>query len=390
MFKNTVIPPDRVACRPLAGLPGHDTMWDMCMGPDDTLYIGACVEHTSGMSAWLCSYHHATDKIEYLADIGEVTGQDPASGHATQGKVHFSLCFGSDGLLYGATHCTTAPKGDRIWSPFTMYCDPVRDFPGAYLFVHDPKTRETRSLGIITPREGVRVMVMDRERDILHGTTYPKCHYFVHDLRKRETKDLGRFGNVHQLALFLDDDGNGYTTDSFGRMIRCEAGTHRLTRLKTQLPHAPFRKGEHNIMAQAVRQPGTEIIYGGTYCADSHLFRYDPRNDAMTDLGLPYGREDQPTCLASTYAGGMTFGKDGHLYYGIADGGVKDPDAPRGHIIRHNVSTGEAEDLGLLVCENGQFSGRSVHAKTDSLGNIYIAQNSSVPPQFFIYYAERA
>lgn len=390
MFKDTVIPQDRIACKPLTGLPRHDTMWDMCLGPDDTLYIGACVEHTSGMSARLCSYHCATDKIEYLADIGEVTGEDPASGHATQGKIHFSLCFGSDGLLYGATHCTTAPAGDRIWPPFTMYADPVRDFPGSYLFAYDPKTRETRSLGILMRREGVRVMVMDRERDVMHGTTYPKNHYFIYDLKKKEVKDLGRFGNVHQLALFLDDDGNGYTTDSFGRMLRCDADTHRLTPLKSQLPHATFRRGEHNIMAQAVRQPGTPIIYGATYAVDAHLFRYDPRADEMTDLGLPYGREDQPTRLGYTYAGGLTFGKDGHLYYGTSDPQPTSEGSPNGHLIRHDVSTGEPEDLGIVACENGRFSGRSVHAKTDSRGNIYIAQNSSTPPQFFIYYAERA
>ena len=386
MYNTSRISSDRVAGRALVGLPHHDTMWDLFLAPDDTLYIGACVEHTAGMSAVLCSYRQDTDTIRYLADIGEVTGEDPESGHAPQGKIHFALCMDRQGLLYGATHCTTAPKGDPIWSPFTMYADPVRCFPGSYLFVHDPKTRETRSLGLLIPHEGVRVMVIDQERELLHITSYPKNHYYLYDLRKRELEDLGRLGNIHQLALFLDDQGHGYTTDSFGRMIRCDTDRRRLESLHSQLPHAPFRNGENNIMLQAVRRPGTHLIYGASYDVDQRLFRYDPRTDEMTDLGMGYGRRDYPTRLASSYyPGGLVFGSDGHLYYAMGENETDSESRGRGHIIRRNPDTGEEEDLGWVEADGLRFSGRSCHAKCDSRGVLYFAQNGAVPPQFFIY-----
>ena len=389
MYKQTPISGDRIAGRALTTLPRHDTMWDMFLAPDDTLYIGANVEHTDGMSAYLCSYRIDTDKIEYLADIGEVTGEAPDSGHASQGKIHFSLCMDKSGLLYGATHCTTAPKGDPIWSPFTMYTDPVRSFPGSYIFVHDPKTKETRSLGLVIPHEGIRVMVIDQERDLLHITTYPKNHYYLYDLKSGEMQDLGRIGNVHQLALFLDDEGNGYTTDSFGNMIKCNIKKRRIEKLNTQLPHAPFRKGENNIMFQITRRPGTNLFYGSSYCVDQHLFRYDPTKDEMIDLGLGYGRRDFPLRMQSaSYPGGLTFGHDGLLYYAIQESTGNPEEPTRGHIIQRNVDTGEEVDLGYAAADGLRYSGRSCHAKTDTKGNIFFAQNGSTPPQFFIYYNE--
>ena len=228
-------------------------------------------------------------------------------------------------------------------------------------------------------------MVMDQERDLLHITSYPKCHYFLYDLKTRTLEDLGRFGNVHQLALFLDEEGNGYTTDSFGRMLRCDVQTRRLRRLNTQLPHAPFRRGEHNIMFHAAKEPGSGLIYGTGYAVDARLFRYDPKRDEMTDLGLAYGREDVPLALQVPYPGGLTFGKDGHLYYAIAARKRAPGSGRDGHLIRRNVTTGSEEDLGIVAADGLTFSGRSCHGKTDSLGNIYLAQNGAVPPQFFVY-----
>lgn len=410
MYNQTLIPSDRIAVKVLDALPRHDTIWDMCMAPDDTLYIGACVEHTSGMSARLCSYRRDTDKVEYLADMAEVTGEPNDSGRPTQGKIHFSLCYDNEGLIYGATHCTTPPKGERSWPAFSMYCDPIRSFPGAHLFVHDPKTRETRSLGVLVPHEGFRVMVMDRERGLFHITTYPKCHYLIYDLERKKLEDLGRFANLHQLALFLDREGNAYTTDSFGRLFRVEADTHRITPLGVQLPHAPFRSGEHNILWQVAKQPGRDVVYGATYVRDAHLFRYDIKANEMTDLGLPYGRRDPLPVPEEVCLYGVTFGHDGYLYYTTGEG--REPEAlprskppgpltaddarkrPRppskGHLIRYDVDTGVAEDLGIVAPEGVMFNGRSCHATTDSRGIIYFNQSTCTPPRFYIYHPERS
>jgi len=398
LFNRAAIASDRVSCVSLDGLPTHDTIWDLYMTPTDILYIGACIEHTSGGSACLCSYHCANGAMSYLADMAEVTGDRPETGIAPHGKIHFSICQGSDGLIYGATHCTTAPRGDPAWSPWTMYCDPVRHYPGAHLFVHDPGTGETRSLGILTPHEGVRVMRLDSQRMVFHGTTYPKNHYFTYDLRKRELRDLGRIGNIHQLCLFIDDEGNAYTTDHFGRLILCEPGADTLKMLDVQLPHAPFRRGEYNIMLSAAREPATGAVYGTTYSMDMRIFRFDPRRCEVTDCGTPYGWADRPYPMArhepgvrgrvEIFPGGVTFGTDGMLYYPIAGAGRTEDGPCEGHLMRYDPRTEESEDLGVLTADGHVFTGSGCHSKTDSRGNIYIVEDAATPPHFFVYRPE--
>ena len=159
--------------------------------------------------------------------------------------------------------------------------------------------------------------------------------------------------------------------------------------LDSQLPHSPFRSGENNILFQIVRRPGTTLICGASYVADQHLFRYDFATDEMIDMGLGYGRQEYPTRMASSaYPGGFTFGKDGMLYYAIADHVTEPAPDHRGHIIRRNPDTNEEEDLGYVATDGLSFSGRSCHAKTDTKGNLFFAQNGATPPQFFIYYNE--
>ena len=183
-YNPMLIPRERITAKVLTALPKHDMMWDLCMAPNDTLYIGAYCEHTGGMSAWLCSDHHRTDRIEYLADLVEVTGEP-------------------------------------------------------------------------------------------------------------------------------------------------------------------------------------------------------------NDLGMAYGCHEDPDQLEVPYPGGMTFGKDGYLYYTIQEGRPEARPPWRGHLIRYDTAQEKAEDLGIVVPDGVAFSGCSCHGKTDSLGNIYFAQNSSVPPQFFIYHVGR-
>jgi hypothetical protein len=359
------------------------------MHPDDTLYIGACLERTGGGNAWLCSYRADTDRIEYLADLGVVTGEGPETGRPTHGKIHFSLCVDAKGLVYGATHCTTAPLGDPVWSPFTMYTDSMRSYPGAHLFVHDPRTKETTALGILTPREGIRVMVLDQDREVLHGTTYPKDHYFIYNLRTKEFRDLGRIGFLHQLALILDDEGNGYTTDSWGRFIRCKADTYELEYTGAQMPHS-FANGEHNYFWQAVAQPGTGVIYGMGHRSHSSLFRYHPRTNTVEDLGLCYGgRDPSPYGSHRSSGGGMTFAPDGFLYYITREWSDSSSES-RQHLIRYDTSADSQTDLGILQDGDVVFRDISSHAKADSRGNMFIADSHESPPRFWVVLKESA
>ena len=386
-FCSTPIPQERMRVRVLDKLPEHDTIWDLCMAPDDTLYIGACLENFGGGSAWLCTYRADTDKIEYLVDMSVLTGECVDSGRPTQGKIHFSLNYDENGLIYGATHCTTAPMGEKMWSPFTNYADSIRSFTGAHLFVYDPKTREAKCLGIPMPREGIRVMVLDAKRRVFHGTSFPKNHYFIYDLNTMECRDLGRVGNSHQVAMVMDNDGNGYVTDNFGHLVRCKAETYELEYLGVQTP-VTHRNGEQNYSWQMVVEPKTGMIYGINMEECNTLWRYDPKTNRMEDLGPTYGFVNHGPYgyTSADMAGGLVFGMDGFLYYD-----AKENDTPQGsvhHLIRYDTNTGDQTELGVIVSEGVNLCSVTSHAKADSKGNLFFADSATTPPRMFIYLNE--
>jgi hypothetical protein len=136
--------------------PDIDTIWTIVLGQDQNVYLGLCLEGHGGGIAQAYQYDTQARAARHLADMEEVTGESVDNGHATQGKIHFSLCHASDGKLYGATHCTTPPMGESIWHPLSMWDDPDRSFLGAHIFRHDLHTGETVDFGVIARNEAYR------------------------------------------------------------------------------------------------------------------------------------------------------------------------------------------------------------------------------------------
>jgi hypothetical protein len=232
-------------------------------------------------------------------------------------------------------------------------------------------------------------MVMDVERNILHGTTYPRNHYFIYDLSTKELRDLGRIGFLHQLAIVLDDRGNAYTTDSWGRFIRCRADSHELEETGAQMPFT-FTNGEHNYFWQAVAEPDTGVIYGIGHQEMSILFRYDPRSNRVDNLGPTYGYVDSsPYGELEATGNGMVFSPDGFLYYTAMELSASDRRDSRNHLVRYDTSSGEQTDLGIIEADGVTFADISSHAQADSRGNLFIADSHASPPRLFVCLAER-
>ena len=194
--------------------PQHDTIWSITLGHDDQVYLGLCLEGKGGGVAQVYRYDTNARQLQHLADMGEVTGEAADSGHATQGKIHFSLCHATDGKLYGATHCTTPPMGQRIWSPLTMWGDPVMSFPGGHIFRYDTHTGESVDFGPIFPNDGIPYLTLDEERERLYGVTYPKAHFFRTDLVGRNVVDYGRVSSWYPISMVFDETGNLWHTCS--------------------------------------------------------------------------------------------------------------------------------------------------------------------------------
>ncbi|WP_407565700.1 hypothetical protein [Streptomyces sp. 184] len=88
----------------------------------------------------------------------------------------------------------------------------------------------------------------------------------------------------------------------------------------------------------AVSVAPDHTVYVGSYGGDEHkgrLFRYDPADDSVTELGVPVATETFVWTVAAT---------GDHVYGGTS---------PGGRLFRHDPGTGETRDLGAPVPGQG-------------------------------------
>jgi hypothetical protein len=343
---------------PFSEFPKHDTIWSMTLGADGHVYIGLCCEHTAGGIAQLYRYHVSKRRLEYCADMAKVTGEDPGDGHATQGKIHFSLCPASDGTIFGTTHCTTPPVGHKYWNAYGMWGDPVHNYPGGHIFQHDPHRKKTVDFGIIFPNEGLPYLLLDERRQYLYGVTYPRAHFFRANLQGRALVDYGRISSWYPLAMVFDNAGNIFTSDTNSRLIKYDVRQDRLYFFDS----APYAQDWNHsrrfswISNLLLAEDGN--IYG-THYSNDRLFRFNPRarRPSFEDLGP--GLPDMGCSMLRA----LIPDSAGHIYYTAC--------APEGRfLIRYTIHSGRKECLGLLRVRGKNI--QSWMGVCDRAGNIYL------------------
>lgn len=341
----------------------HDSIWSMVRGVDGHIYIGLGQEFTGGGVAQLYQYNVTTRKLEHRADLADVTGEHAGNGHATQGKIHFSLCAASDGNIYGTTHCTTPPAGHLVWNSYGMWDDPLFNYPGGHIFRYDPKTGKTVDFGVVFPNEGLPFMVLDEKRDRLYGITYPRAHFFRVNTAGRGLVDYGRISSWYPIGLCFDAKMNIFFSDANSQLIKYDLKQDRVIFLR-RTPYAePWNRSKRFSWISNLNPAEDGKIYGTHYCND-HLFRFDPRQEVpeIEDLGpgVPERRSTMLRCL-------IPDGR-GHVYYSA--GPQAGATNQQRLFVRYHIRTGRKEVLGeMSVGKTGLSSWIGV---LDRQGNIYI------------------
>lgn len=348
-------------------VPVSDSCWSLSTGPDGRIYAAVCTEMVGGVGAYIARYDEEKDGVEYLVDVAEAVGQPPDSGLPTQCKIHYSFAPSPrTGLLYAATHLSGPAKGKLWCMPLNEWGDPSRAFPGAMLLAYDTRTDRVAWTRMMIPHEGCRCMCLDEERGLLYALSYPRDHFVVYHLDTGELCDMGRLGSVNAQAIFLDRHGRAYTTNEFGRLIRYDPERKSLEALDVYLPHANNQRPWHTVLYDAAASPDGRHIYGVSWQTDPHLFRYEPENGPqgrMEDLGPVMQNRDRtiPVSLFIDHSGGLVFGRDGALYYGVNRwregshppefdvGQGRDIAGAKGTIMRMDVESGLAEPFAELT-----------------------------------------
>ena len=355
--------------------PHHDTIWSITLDHDGQVYLGLCLEGKGGGVAQVYSYDTKARQLRHLADMGEVTGEVADSGHATQGKIHFSLCHATDGKLYGATHCTTPPMGHRIWSSLTMWGDPAMSFPGGHIFRYDTRNGECVDFGAIFPNDGIPYLMLDEGRGRLYGVTFPKAHFFRSDLAGRNVVDYGRVSSWYPISMVFDEAGNLYFSDMHSQLIKYDVAQDRVVYLGTKPYTVPWNTDSRWSWVTDMCLASDGWVYGVPYSND-HLFRFDPRQErpVIEDLGpgLPTMDGGALRCLVPD--------RQGSLYYVTCQvrGGTE------GNVLtRYALATGERTPVGLMSLNDQSHSvWRGV---CDADGTLYFACVGRAPTNMLIY-----
>jgi len=296
-----------------------DTCWDITKAYDGTIYVGACSEHTSGGIGVLVKFEPPSEGLEYVADMAQVTGETVGDTHAPQGKIHLSLSPSREGLIYGSTHCTTPPAGDSMWDPWAMYMDARRCFLGAHLYRYDPKAGDMVDFGVVTPHEGVSLMMLDENVQRLFAVTYPRSHLFSWNLKGRDVVDYGRVSEHYVLAFVQYDEATIFFSDYYGRLMSLNPLENKVRSHDIQLTHPSYSGGMRNWMSHGLLGPDG-WVYAGMY-SYPNLIRFRPEKGRILIEDLGPGLDGEPPegeALSYAFTRGAPVGlifKGETLYY---------------------------------------------------------------------------
>jgi hypothetical protein len=328
-----------------------DTCWDIAKGYDGTIYVGACSEHTAGGIGELVKFEPPTEALSYVANMAEVTGETVGDTHAPQGKIHLSLSPSREGFVYGSTHCTTPPAGDTMWDPWAMYMDARRCFLGAHLYRYDPNSDDVVDFGVVTPHEGVSLMMLDENVQRLFAVTYPRSHLFSWNLKGRDIVDLGRVSEHYVLAFAQYDARTIFFSDYYGRLLSVNPLDNTVRFHEVKLTHPPYNEGMRNWMSHALVGPDG-WVYAGMY-SYPNLIRFRPEKDKIVIEDLGPGLDE----LSADRAGG--------------EGGTAGPAGAREEAVRFAFANGSP--VGLILKGQTLYYAQLVYLGPKEFVGAYIA-----------------
>ncbi|NQT02250.1 MAG: hypothetical protein HQ580_09515 [Planctomycetes bacterium] len=272
-------------------------------------------------------------------------------------KVHRSLCLDVDCIIYGATACLHGVP--EYWQA-----------PGGKIFKYDPKTNKLEIIAIPLPHLYIQTIVMDTERKIIYGCTYPQWHLFRYDIRTNRTKDLGPTLHAPHRPV-IDNGGNLW---SYYRSLSpvCNPGLELLkyNPNKDKVYYGPWPKS-----CQLIRKGVDDMLLGpdGNIYIGSvsgELMRFNPKDLEMEYLGKPFHSTRMD----------LKFGSDGLLYIATGsgkyeEGGKEGTDTA---IFTYDVKKEKFEFYGYIYDKERKEGCVMVHdIALTSDGIIYVAESDN-------------
>jgi len=288
--------------------------------------------------------YNPNDGLVYVG-LTNMTGDilysfDPSTGKSTcldygsirvdeEVKVHRSFQLAPDGRVFSASaglinvRTRDACPGGQVWS-------------------YDPERREYEVYGIPCPHDYIQHVVVDFDRQMAYGCTYPVPWFFAFDLKKRVTKRKTYIGAYPHRSAVADNGHvwTGYSmsadiSDGENMLMSYDPDNDEITWHDKSLPTTAAKHDNKQIDDIVNLDDG--YLYAGT--VNGAFCRIDPKTADVEWLGKP--ARGMRLC-------GIDEGTDGLIY--MATGayyGMKKDDAPT-HIYAYDRDTKHFTDLGVI------------------------------------------
>jgi sugar lactone lactonase YvrE len=306
-----------------------------------------CLAFDSKRNAVFCGVSSLKSDIFYRFDraAGRFTQIDTHAlpGSQYDAKFHRSLEWDDDGTLWAAT---------ALFHDVHHY----HAAPGGKIIHYDPQSGRLELVATPVEHVYIQALALDRKRRILYATAFTPELLIRYDIPTGRVRTLTPLGPGYDLTqpekLCLDADGNVWCTwritrawanDTYGpapiRLLKYDPEADRLTYFQHGIPkmhEADIGKIESFIDGR------DGYVYIGS--AAGALYRLDPRTAAVTFVA-------KPAC--GTRITSFAFGPDDLLYFASGK--------PAPHLFRFNPRSDRITDLGLIRDERLGVTCLQVH-----------------------------
>lgn len=311
---------------------GKGTLWsswgDGCLARSGKYYTSVGDHLGTDANSYVYEYDPVTKVMARVADVlRAIMHMLGLYGH---GKIHAGIHEAEDGSLYFTTYWG---KHREIEAAFT------KGYQGSVLLRYDPKTGRTENLGAIAPKKGLPASHFDPARQLLSFHAVYDGDIAVYDVRARKVKFLGGSDrNAKPHRTFLGSaDGRVYFSGQDGYLHYYDPAKNALGATKARLPGGGGVKKGDNTLRAASRPDRKGMPYGMT--SSGRLFSFDPRSEAVKDLGPNFGKGDYTAVMALSP-------DDRFLYFAPgAHGSGARSGAP---VVQYEIATGKRKVLAFL------------------------------------------
>lgn len=251
--------------------------------------------------------------------------------------------------------------------------------PGGKLMRYRTDTDSYELLGIPIESQYIQSIVVDRQRRLVYGFTYPAEYMFVHDLTTGLTRKLAYVGNGRMISqphnAVIDNRGRVWGTWGENRAYEYAIGEAPIryfcydpaSEQFEWFGYGPPKTGQGDTGAlDHMLLSADGLIYVGTVAGG--LSTLDPETGAVVSLGKPF---------SGGRLAGLVEARDGHIY-GAGNSGLDSEGRGAARMFRYDRSTGRSEDLGPIFDESRDDGAVKVHMLVEGEdGILYAGENDN-------------